>query len=146
MMKRLLLLTLLLSIALPISQLRAAERMAIKSDVANIRSGPGVKNELLWQIEKYHPILVVGREGDWLHFKDFEGDSGWVHKSLVDKTPTVIIRVRRCNVRQGPGTDYEVAFSVDKGVPFKVLQRKGRWIQVQHADGDIGWVFDRLVW
>lgn len=146
MMKRSLFLTFLILFSLSAAKVAAGERMAIKSDVANIRSGPGVRYELLWQIEKYHPIMVVEKKGAWLHFKDFEGDSGWVHESLVDKTPTIIIKVRRCNLRKGPGTNYEVAFTVDRGVPFKVLQRKGRWIEAQHEDGDIGWVFDKLVW
>jgi len=35
---------------------------------------------------------------------------------------------------------------VDSGVPFKVLTRKGNWIQVRHADGDKGWIHKSLVW
>ena len=124
----------------------AAERMAAKGDIANIRSGPGTKHELLWQIEKYHPVLVVEKRGVWYRFKDFEGDEGWIHASLLDKTSTVIVRVRRCNVRSGPSTDTEIAFTVDRGIPFKVLQKKGRWFEVEHADGDKGWIFETLVW
>lgn len=124
----------------------AAERMAVKSDIANIRSGPSAKSELLWQIEKYHPVLVIEKKGQWYLFKDFEGDQGWVHASLLDKTPTVIVKVRRCNVRSGPDAKYDVVFTVDKGIPFKVLEVKGRWIKVQHADGDKGWIFKSLVW
>lgn len=41
----------------------AAQRMAVKNDIANIRSGPDVKSELLWQIEKYHPVLVLEKKG-----------------------------------------------------------------------------------
>ena len=124
----------------------AAERMAAKGDIANVRSGPGAKHEVLWQIEKYHPVLVVEKTGDWYRFRDFEGDEGWIHASLLDKTPTVIVRVRRCNVRSGPSTDAEIAFTVDRGIPFKVLQKKGRWFEVEHADGDKGWIFETLVW
>ena len=120
--------------------------MAVKSDIANIRSGPGVKFELLWQVEKYHPILVLEKKEGWYRFKDFEGDEGWIHETLVDKTETVIVRVRRCNIRSGPGTQYDIAFAVDKGIPFKVLKKEGRWLNVQHADGDTGWIFNSLVW
>ena len=120
--------------------------MAVKSDTANIRSGPSVTFDLLWQIEKYHPILVVEKKGAWYRFKDFEGDEGWIHESLVDKTDTVIVKVAQCNVRTGPGTKYDVAFSAGKGIPFKVLKKEGHWIQVQHADGDGGWIYDSLVW
>jgi SH3-like domain-containing protein len=27
-----------------------------------------------------------------------------------------------------------------------VLKREGRWVQVEHADGDKGWLNDSLVW
>lgn len=124
----------------------AGERMAVKADIANIRSGPGTKYELLWKIEKYHPVLILEKKGDWYLFQDFEGDKGWVHRDLLDKTETVIIKANQCNVRTGPGTEYDIAFAVDKGIPFKVLQKKGRWYEIQHADGDRGWIFNTLIW
>jgi SH3-like domain-containing protein len=31
-------------------------------------------------------------------------------------------------------------------VPFKVLDRKGEWLHVEHADGDRGWIHSSLVW
>ena len=124
----------------------AAERMAVSAEIANVRSEPSTESETLWQVEKYFPLLIVEKKGAWYHFKDFEGDQGWIHSSLVDKTPSIIIKVRRCNLRVGPGTDYDVAFTVDRGIPFKVLQTKGKWLEVQHADGDKGWVFRPLVW
>lgn len=136
----------LFGIAGAVAWAQDAERMAVKSDIANIRSGPGVKFELLWQVEKYHPILVLEKKEGWYRFKDFEGDEGWIHKTLVDKTETVIVRVRRCNIRSGPGTQYDIAFAVDKGIPFKVLKKEGRWLNVQHADSDTGWIFNSLVW
>ena len=50
------------------------------------------------------------------------------------------------NIRSGPSTKNKILFSVDKGIPFKILNRKGRWIEIQHADGDKGWIHASLVW
>jgi SH3-like domain-containing protein len=124
----------------------AGERMAVKSNTANIRSGPGTQYEKLWRIEKYHPVVVIEKKGEWYRFQDFEGDKGWIHRSLLDKAETVIVKVDRSNVRTGPGTENDIAFTVDKGIPFKVLEKKGRWYQIRHADGDRGWIFNTLVW
>jgi SH3-like domain-containing protein len=124
----------------------AAERMAVAAATANVRSGPGTKYDQLWQVEKYYPVLVAEKKGGWCRIKDFEGDEGWIEGSLLDKTNTVIVRVAKCNVRSGPGTEHETAFSVTKGIPFKVLQTKGQWLQVEHADGDSGWLMKNLVW
>jgi len=123
-----------------------AERLAVASSLANIRSGPGTKYDVLWQVAKYHPILVLKKSGNWYHFRDFEGDKGWLHKSLVSKIPSVITNKKKCNVRSGPGTKFKILFTIKDGVPFKILKRKGNWIHVQHADGDKGWIHKSLVW
>ena len=124
----------------------AGERMSVQADIANIRSGPDAEGSILWKVEKYYPVTILEKKGQWVRFQDFEGDKGWIHSSLLSKTRTIIIKVDRCNIREGPGTQFEVAFTVDKGIPFKVLQQKGQWLQIEHQDGDKGWVFDTLVW
>ncbi|MBW1834323.1 MAG: SH3 domain-containing protein [Deltaproteobacteria bacterium] len=96
-----------------------AERLSIAPSIANIRSGPGTGYDVLWQVAKYHPILVLKKTGAWYHFRDFEDDTG---------------------------TKFKILFTTEKGVPFKILKRKGNWIHVQHADGDKGWIHKSLVW
>ena len=123
-----------------------AERMAVAVSKANIRIGPGEKYDIIWEVEKYYPIDVSKVAGKWCRFRDFEGDEGWIFKKLLNKTETVITLKKKCNVRSGPGTKFKIAFTVVKGIPFKVLKRKGDWIQIKHADGDQGWIFKSLVW
>ena len=123
-----------------------AERLAVSAPVANIRSGPGTGHNVLWKVEQYFPVLVIEKSGEWYRFEDFEGDKGWVHRSLVGKIPAVITRNVTSNIRSGPGTNHPVLFSVEKGIPFKVLKRKDKWIQIEHADGDKGWIHKSLIW
>ena len=124
----------------------ASNRMAVKADTANIRAKPDLQSDTLWQVEKYYPLLILEKKESWYRFKDFEGDVGWIHDSLVDDTPTVIVKVDRANLRADAGTQFDLVFDAQKGTPFKVLEKKGRWIKVQHADGDVGWIFNALVW
>ena len=123
-----------------------AERLAVISPVANIRSGPGTQYDVLWQAEKYYPILVIEKSDPWYQFRDFEGDKGWVHQSLVGNIETVITKKDLCNIRSEPGTGGKILFTVEKGIPFKVLERKENWLHIEHADGDTGWIHDSLVW
>ncbi len=123
-----------------------AQRYAVKVPKANVRSGPGMKYEWVWQVGKYHPLDVQKKDGNWYYFKDSEGDSGWIHNSLVDETPTVITNKEKCNLRKGPSTQYDIAFTVGPGIPFRVIEKKGNWIYVEHADGDKGWIHKSLVW
>jgi SH3-like domain-containing protein len=126
--------------------LAAEQRLSVSVPVANVRSGPGTSYGIIWRVEQYYPVIVLEQADSWCLFRDFEGDKGWLHISLLDKTPSVIIQGDHCNVRSGPGTNFEVLFTVEKGVPFKVIKRDGRWIYVEHADGDRGWIHDSLAW
>lgn len=123
-----------------------AERVSVQVPLANIRSGPGTNYDILWKVEKYYPLKVVEKSGKWYKFVDFEGDKGWVYAPLVDSTETVVVSRENCNIRSGPDTESDVKFTADKGVPFKVLERKGKWVHVQHSDGDDGWIYGSLVW
>jgi SH3-like domain-containing protein len=124
----------------------SAERLAVSAPVANIRSGPGTSHNVLWKVEKYFPLRIIEKSGEWYHFEDFEGDKGWVHQSLVSKISAVITKKDACNIRSGPGTGNKIIFTVEKGIPFKVLNRKGNWIHIEHADGDKGWIHKSLIW
>lgn len=136
----------LVSPFLPLVSAQAAQRMSIKVGLANVRSEPGTKSEIVWQVTKYHPFQIIKKKGDWYKVKDFEGDNGWVYKSLLSRTATVITTVENCNVRSDPGTKNRILFIVDREVPLKVLKRQGRWLRIVHEDGDKGWIHASLVW
>ena len=123
-----------------------AERLTIIVPVANIRSEPDSKSDILWKVEKYYPIFVIKKSDSWYYFRDFEDDRGWVHKSLVGDVPAVITKKDLCNIRSGPSTKDKILYSVERGIPFKVLEHKGRWLRIEHTDGDRGWIYDTLVW
>jgi SH3-like domain-containing protein len=123
-----------------------AQRMAVSVPEGNVRSGPGKKHQIIWKVEKYHPLKIIKKVGKWYRFRDYEGDEGWIHTSIIDKTATVITKKDDCNVRSGPGTNHKIILRVARGIPFKVLKRKGSWFHIQHADGDKGWIYKTLVW
>lgn len=124
-----------------------AQRMAVSGSTANIRSGPGTNHDVIWQVERFYPVQIEKKKGNWYFFVDFQGDRGWIHKSLLNKAKTVITDKDKCNVRYSPGVKKDnVFFQVSEGIPFRVVRRKGNWIQVEHSDGDRGWIHKSLVW
>jgi SH3-like domain-containing protein len=124
----------------------AGERLTVAVPKANIRSGPGTRYDIIWQVYKYYPIKVIKKTGSWYRFVDFEGDKGWIDSSLVRNISSVITTKDKCNVRSGPDKKYRVVFTTEKGVAFKVINRKDNWIHVRHPDGDEGWIFKSLIW
>lgn len=124
----------------------SAKRLSVSADRANIRSGPGTKHEILWSAGKYYPVDTIKRHGNWYQIRDFEGDQGWIYRSLLKKVPAVIVKANIANVRGGPGTNFRVLFRAERGVSFKLLHAKGKWFKVRHADGEVGWIHKSLVW
>lgn len=126
--------------------LASAERISVSVPKANIRSGPGTGFAVLWEVEKYHPLEVLKKQGEWYQFRDFEGDKGWVSDQVVSNIDAVITQKDKCNVRAEPNTKSSIVFTAERGIPFKVLERKGQWIHIEHADGDKGWIYNTLIW
>ena len=125
----------------------AADRLTVSVNSAIVRTGPGTNYDIAWEnLDKNYPLEMVNKKGDWYYIRDYENDVGWIHRSNVATWDSVITKKDNCNVRSGPSTSSSVVFVVNNGVPFKVLKRKGRWIKIQHADGDSGWIYDSLVW
>ena len=124
----------------------AQQRFTVTASIANMRSGPGTEYDVLWQVEQYHPVNIVKKKGDWYKIKDFENDVAWIHKSLLGKVQGVITIKEKCNIRSRATKKSNIVFTVEKGVPFKVLAKEGSWLKIEHADGDVGWIFKTLVW
>ena len=124
----------------------ASERLAVAVPTANIRSGPGISYDLLWQVERYYPLVLITKEKGWYLCADYAGDRGWVHKELVDTLQSVVTISNNINIRSGPGLDHPPVFVVEEGVPFRVIGTESNWLHVQHADGDTGWIRNDMVW
>lgn len=58
----------------------------------------------------------------------------------------VSLRADRVNVRAGPGTRYPISWVFRRaGLPVEAIAEFDDWFKVRYADGDVGWVFGRLL-
>jgi len=124
----------------------AAEMVRVKVKIANVRSGPGKKFNKVGKVPENYPYRVISRKGRWLKVRDFEGFEDWIYGPLTDKKPAAAVKVKRANVRQGPGTNHPIVLTADKGVAFRILAKKGDWVKVRTDEGDQGWVSRNLLW
>jgi Uncharacterized protein conserved in bacteria len=129
----------------------AAEMVAIVGDDINMRSGPGTGHSILWKLDSGFPLEVIGTKDDWFNVRDFEGSSGWVSKKMTQKAAFVIVKANKgtsgqINVRKEPALTADVVAHAGYGVVFKMLQKQGEWVKVEHSQGVTGWVDGRLLW
>lgn len=139
----------ILFIAFPTSIL--AEILSVKGDGINLRSGPSTAYSVKWEYGNGFPVEVIDEKGDWVKVKDFEEDTGWIHKKLLSQTSYVIVKANRntdqkVNIRIAPGSDNEIIAKAFYGVVFKKLQYKSGWVKVRHESGVTGWISSNLLW
>ncbi len=123
----------------------AAEFVSVNNDDVNLRSGPGTKYSVLYELPAGYPLKVVSRKGEWLKVSDFENDQGWIYTPLVSQARYVIVTVKEGNVRSGPGVNTDKVGTVSREVILKQVKREGDWIKVAHPKLN-GWVHRKLVW
>jgi len=123
----------------------AAEFVSVIKNEVNLRSGPGIKYDVLFQLPAGYPLKVLAHKGKWLKISDYENDKGWIYSSLVSKKRYVIVKVKDGNIRSGPGTRFDKVGKVVRDVILKQVDRKGDWIKV--SDPRLtGWIYKKLVW
>jgi SH3-like domain-containing protein len=54
----------------------------VTRELVNVRTQPGTEHPVAFTAERMVNLLVLGREGRWLHVQHEIG-TGWVHESLV---------------------------------------------------------------
>ena len=128
-----------------------AEMLSVKGDKVHLRSGPGTDYGIQWEYSSGFPVEVIERKGDWLKIKDFENDTGWMHKSLLINRPQTIVKANRnknqkINIRNGPGSGNKIVGKAYYGVVFRILRHQTGWVEVQHESGLKGWVSSNLLW
>ncbi|MGB0720715.1 MAG: SH3 domain-containing protein, partial [Bdellovibrionales bacterium] len=66
---------------------------ALASNEIYVRAGPGKQYPVQWVFKKAGlPVEIVLEFDHWRKIKDYEGASGWVHKSLLSGRRTAIVK------------------------------------------------------
>jgi SH3-like domain-containing protein len=72
--------------------------------------------------------------------------SGEIAGSGLEVPRYVSLKSDRVNLRQGPGTEYPIAWVFRRaGLPVEVLKEFDVWRQIRDADGTTGWVLASLL-
>jgi SH3-like domain-containing protein len=132
----------------PQSVTHPGKYVSAAKDGVNVRTTPSTEAKIHYEIFEKFPLLVKKRQGEWLQIADFEGDTGWIHDSLVTADKSVIVHKKRVNLRQDPNADPNnpIIAVARYGVVLTPVEKKDDWLKVRHADSTEGWLNKELVW
>lgn len=124
----------------------ASEMVSAARNALNMRAGPGTGYAALWTVDKGYPFKVLARKGKWLKVSDFERDSGWVYGPMTNKTRHHVVSASSARLRAAPNGRSAIVFRAGRGDVLRTLRQRGRWVQVRHERGPVGWVVRSRVW
>ena len=124
--------------------------VSIKADPANVRIGPGTDYPVKFTIVRRGlPVEITAEFGNWRRIRDWNGDEGWVHGSLLTGRRTALVnpwsQAQPVTLRASAEEKSSVRAIMHPKVLVRIEECDGEWCEV-NARGRDGYVRQTELW
>ena len=116
----------------------------------HVHVGPGNNYPIEWRfIRQGLPVEILADFDTWRRIRDHQGTEGWVHKSLLSSTRTIIIIGGVQILYEKPDSQSSITARIEPGVVAKIIEAQPNWckIEIRNDQGRFkGWVSRKDVW
>ncbi|MBL4804212.1 MAG: hypothetical protein JKY71_05050 [Alphaproteobacteria bacterium] len=121
--------------------------VSLSSDEAYVRSGPGRKYPILWVYKQRSiPVEIILEYDVWRKIHDFDGQKGWVHKSLLSGRRTGFIQNDGLvSLYKKPRKDSRVTAYLEPKLLVSISACEGGWCEVDAKEYS-GWLEQSMIW
>ena len=120
--------------------------VSLRSDLVNLRVGPGENYPIEWVLtRKEMPVEIVREFEHWRMIRDWQGTEGWVHERMVIAKRAVVIKGGVRALHRLPDGASEIVARAEPGVFAHLLECRGSWCRIEAIDIS-GWVQRSEVW
>jgi len=120
--------------------------VTLTSNEVNLRTGPGLKYPIEWVLVREDMPVEVTREFDtWREIKTIDGDTGWVHGSMLSGKRFVVITPYTQKVYKKASLDSRPLAQVEPGVIAEVNECSENWCYLDVLTYD-GWLEKTSLW
>jgi SH3-like domain-containing protein len=119
----------------------------LRPDEAWGRRGPSYKQPVLWEYRRRGlPLLVIDKTELWRQVRDPQGDTVWIHKSLLSRNGIVMIKTKTpIPLYRAMGEDQSVIAYADPMALLRLGPCQGQRCQLRQ--GNIrGWADRSALW
>jgi SH3-like domain-containing protein len=119
---------------------------SLKSNETNLRTGPSKNYPIKWVIKsKGEPVEIVSEFEQWREIKDKDGDSGWVHESMLNGTRyVVVVRDSSQFLYRNDDSDKKIA-KINHGVRARLLKCNENRCYIS-LEKYKGWIIRDALW
>ncbi len=116
----------------------------VTQDHVNVRARADVDSEVVAHLKKSDLVTVVeqvttrkpgpGEPSRWAKIVWPSDVAVWVYGDFLDRSASQV-KALKLNLRAGPGENYSVVGTLEKGTPIKKLDSKGDWWKIEAPEG-----------
>ncbi len=121
--------------------------VSLGSNEIYVRTGPGQKYPVQWVFKKKGiPVEIVLEYDNWRKIKDFDGDMGWVHKTLLSgRRAGFVIGESNVRLNRKPNESSDLLAYLEPKTLLSIAECDAQWCAV-NASGYKGWVKQKDIW
>jgi SH3-like domain-containing protein len=123
---------------------------SLRSNSVHLHVGPGNNYPIEWRfVRQGLPVEIIADFDTWRRIRDHQGTEGWVHKSLLSGTRTIIVMGNLQNLYEKPDSQSSIQARLEPGVVAKVIETQPNWckVEIRNDQGRFkGWVSRKDVW
>lgn len=102
--------------------------VSLSSGMANLRTGPGDRYPVTWLYQrKGLPLKVVKEYGIWRQVVDPDGETGWMHRTMISSQRTAIVVNGIQELRARPEASARVTWQIEPGVTGNISDCANSW-------------------
>ena len=113
-----------------------------------MRAGPGTQYPVEWVYRRLGlPVEIVAEYRTWRQVRDVDGALGWIHRSMLAATRTIIVTGELQTLRRQPDPAAPAVAIAEAGVIGRLVECPAHldWCQVE-AGGVDGWLPHTALW
>lgn len=121
--------------------------VSVRAKEAFVRAGPGTKYPVKWVINKVGlPVEITLEFENWRKIKDYDGDEGWIHQSLLSGRRNALIYADKpVKLFRKPDTKSIQKAFVEPLAMAHLEECKALWCNIE-TEGYEGWVERKYIW
>ena len=129
---------------------RTITYMEVTGNSVNVRTGPSTSYKSIMKLNKGDKVEYISSSGNWskVRYNEKEGyiSNTYIKSVSTTSTSTDIRQItgNSVNFRKGPGTNYSVIKSFNKGTKVEFISKENDWVKVNY-NGTVGYVFSKYV-
>ena len=119
---------------------------SLKYDETNVRSGPGINYPIKWIFQGNNiPIEIITKFNHWYKIHDIQGDTGWIHSTLISSSRKFIVQNNNSILYRKPGQNAIAQYKLENNVRGKIMSCLRNWCEI-NIDGIYGWIEKTNIW